>query len=246
MSEKERTIRLTQPEIQEHIEAGLENLRDLCRIYDEGRPYVSFSMATEVKRILDSNSYTRRVRGVKNFPTPRGRNDKGNLVVEAKLIVVRFGDNPPVADFLPKYQRDRVEPVLLTFREWWNRDIIHRASAAPPGTPPDMIPLRLEQQIPYDKRKTLVRRIFVAMMRDKLGAHLDDEIPETLDVLQKSHSFGVSLAVTTPAGEFDTFDGTLPVRTGPAAAMMRQISQEVMVAYGLAEIWESHQAISTP
>ncbi|GAM98090.1 hypothetical protein U91I_01720 [alpha proteobacterium U9-1i] len=94
-----------------------------------------------------------------------------------------------------------------------------------------MVPLDPEKQIPYEKRKRLVRREFVELMRNKLGAHLDEEIPELLDALQRSESFGVDVEWRVPTGVVSIGAGTLPVVVGPAAAMMRKISQELIDAY---------------
>jgi hypothetical protein len=76
-----------------------------------------------------------------------------------------------------------------------------------------MIPLRVEDQVPFNKRATLVRERFVGMMRNKLGAHLDTEIPEMLDELQRSHLFGGDIQTQAPDGRFlSSLDGTLPVK----------------------------------
>lgn len=246
MKETQRSIRLTEAQLQGHIDNGLRILKHLCDRYDNGHPYVVFTMATEIQRILDSNAYARRLSGSKNYPSPKSRSDRTNLLADPKLVVASISGDPPVVDFIPVFcGRPEVKTESLKFRDWWSRDKIYRASAALPGMPGDLIPVRPEEQVPYEERDTLVRERFIDMMRDKLGAHLDEEIPEALDNMQKSHSFGVSLSVQTPSGEFNTHDGTLPVRTGPAAAMMRQISQEVLVAYGLEAMWVD-TAISAP
>ena len=70
-------------------------------------------------------------------------------------------------------------------------------------------------------------------MRNKLGAHLDREIPEELNNLQKAHSFGISIRVEANGRILDTIDGTMPMKTGPCAAMVRQIAYEIVEAFRL-------------
>ena len=183
---------------------------------------------------MAGQGYIARMRGCRKFTTPERVNNPFDLTVEIKLIFAEVRGLPPILDFKPAFHGGCSQTKTLNFRDWWNRDVIYRASAAMPGTPPDLIPLRPQDQVPYEKRQTLERRTFVKDMRNKLGAHLDKEIPELLDNLQRSHSFGIAFAIETPSGVLRTADGTLDVRTGPAAAMMRQISQEILVAYGLA------------
>lgn len=101
-----------------------------------------------------------------------------------------------------------------------------------PGERRGPIPLDPSKQVPYFKRRVLVRRDFVELVRNKFGAHLDEEIPDTLDALLKAQIFGADFAVNVAGEVHSIANGKLPVVSGPAAAMMRMISEEVLVGYG--------------
>ena len=71
----------------------------------------------------------------------------------------------------------------------------------------------------------------IETIRNKLGAHLDRDIPEELNQLQKAHAFGISIRAAIDGKTLDTIDGTMPMKTGPGAAMVRQIAHEVLEAF---------------
>jgi hypothetical protein len=71
----------------------------------------------------------------------------------------------------------------------------------------------------------------VDLLRNKMAAHQTDEMPQLLDDLQSSNTWG-AFACTTPEGTLSTDDGSLTVKVGPLPAMMRQITHELLLAYG--------------
>ena len=230
-------IKQSERELISHIENTVLILKHMCKVFDDGSPYICFSMATEVEKILTSNSVAVDYRSKKLFPSPISNPNYGenNLLAEHRLIEAQILGDIPTVDFLPVF-RNQWQPENLKFVEWWNRDIIFRAGAAKPGSPPGYLPPTEAEEVPYKRRSKLTRREFVDQMRNKLGAHIDAEVPELLNDLQKSSSFGITFAMARPDGsEVSTSDGTLPTRVGPAAAMMRQISHELLVAYGSAD-----------
>ncbi|WP_156387529.1 hypothetical protein [Methylobacterium sp. Leaf399] len=227
-----KSVRLSAEAINGHINEGLTTLQQLCEIYDNGRPYIAFSMATEIARILTDNSFSARLRAQQKFTTTPVDIVSENLCSQNKLIVMSIDNRGSAVDFIPQIMYNNYEPKELKFADWWNRDAIWVAGAAKPGLPMDMVPLDPKEQVPFSQRRRLVRRELVLMMRNKLGAHLDAELPEILDELQRVEIFGMGASITTPMGTFNTWDGTLPIRVGPSAAMVRQIGYEVLKAYG--------------
>ncbi|GLK54341.1 hypothetical protein JOD31_001508 [Methylopila capsulata] len=188
-------------------------------------------MATEIEKILVSNPIAVKYRSKKVFKTQDTPGDERNLMPEHKLIMGRLDSSVPIFDYLPIYQGDW-RPIEVDFVDWWNRDVIYRASAAKAGAPPGAIPLEPEDQVPYKRRQKFVRRDIVSMMRNKFGAHLDDSVPENLDELQKTSSFGINVSQVLDDGtELNSWDGSLNIGAGPCAAMMRQIAFEVLAAY---------------
>jgi hypothetical protein len=119
----------------------------------------------------------------------------------------------------------------MPFRVWWNRDIIYQASAAEPGTPPGLIPVNDTPVVPYEKREKVTRMQLVHLLRNKMAAHQPSEIPELLEELQSSNSWA-AFGCDTPDGHLSTLDGSLTVAVGPLPAMMRQITHELLIAYG--------------
>jgi hypothetical protein len=232
----DRTRRMTDKELAQHARHNLETIRELCILYDGGSQYIAFTLATEIQKFLTAGSNVR-LRGSKRFPTLQGDYTDRNLLTEHRLISFRvYPGEPPSVECRPAFPDTPLPVKLLKFREWWDRDVIFRASAAPPGWKnPTTVPLQKTEQVPYHERNRLTRRTFVEQTRNKFGAHLDREIPELLDQLQRNESLGMVLAVNINDSVFNTADGTLVMRVGPAAAMMRQIAHEVLVAYEIAD-----------
>lgn len=227
----ERRVQLTDEQVLAHVQASLETIRHLCRVFDEGHPYVAFTLASEVHRILTAGGAATRARGTRQFSTPPDDLPPNNLMPGNKLIAARLSGEPPEVSFMPLLSGSENQHRSLNFREWWNRDIVYRAGAAKPGESSALIPVRIEDQVPESQRETLTRRTFIELMRNKLGAHLDIDQPELLDHLQKSTAFGGTFVIETPAGLLSTEDGTLPMRVGPAAGMTRQIAHELLCAF---------------
>jgi hypothetical protein len=228
---------MTDEELAEHARQNLQTIRDLCALYDTSKHYIAFALATEVHKFLTTGSNVR-LRGSKRFPTLQDDYSKRNLLNEHKLIRFRVysgsGSGPPSLECRPAFPDTPFPVKPLKFREWWDQDVIFRASAAPlDWKNPITVPVQEADQVPYHKRRRLIRRTFVEQTRNKFGAHLDRDVPELLDELQRKESLGIVLAVNIDGTMFNTADGSLKMRVGPAAAMMRQIAHEVLAAYDL-------------
>lgn len=211
---------------------SLDTLAHLASVYDGGFAPISLLMATEVRKILTENAAATRLRGAISFTTPRGADDPRNLLSMNKLTIARLGGNAPTLTFCPQFYLPQPEQlVALPFRDWWNKDIIYRASSAPRGTPAGMIPVNDSPTVPFDKREKITRMGLVNLLRNNLGAHQTAEMPEIIDVLEEARSWG-NFAMGTPDGMLSTDDGSLKVLVTPMSAMMRQIAHELLVAYG--------------
>jgi hypothetical protein len=219
-------------ELEQHINESVTTLLQLCDIYDSGRPYIAFNMATEIASILTENAVAARIRAAKTYTISARGADKNNLNAHNSLVFMRIDTSPPKADFIPVFQWDYQGTKSVNFAEWWNRDIVWVAGSAKEGVPLGLIPLDPAEQVPWEKRARLVRRELITMMRNKLGAHLDTVLPEILDQMQRAEIMGMGASVVTDNGELFTWDGTLPIGIGPGAAMVRQISHELLTAYG--------------
>jgi hypothetical protein len=235
----DRTRRMTDEEVAEHARQNLQTIRDLSALYDKGSHYIAFTLATEVHKFL-TTSRNVRLRGSKRFPRLQDDYTERNLLNEHKLISFRVYSGsssvPSSLECRPAFPDSPFTIKPLKFREWWDRDVIFRASAAPLGWKnPITVPVQEVDQVPYHERRRLTRRTFVEQTRNKFGAHLDEEIPELLDELQRKESFGIILAVNINGTIFNTADGSLHMRVGPAAAMMRQIAHELLVAYEVSD-----------
>jgi len=205
----------------------LRNIASLCRIYDEGHPYIAFSLASEIHKLLTASSAMNAVRGDKLFPTVDLTYSDLNILPEHRLIkALVYRDH---VEFHPALDGAK-GPKSLKFRDWWNRDIIYRAGAS--KNPMAVVhPVRESEQVPRNKRRTLTRRIFVELVRNKLRAHVDNDLPETLDALQRANAMGINVSVDLGDRMLNSIDGTLPMTIGPAAAMIRQISYELLSTF---------------
>jgi len=226
--------RLAEDELWGHFQKSLETLQHLAKVFDDGHSPIAFSMATEVYKILTENSSATRLRANKIFTTPSF--DAGPNIISAvhKLTLVSFGGTPPAISFDPIFYGVSYGVENLDFRTWWNRDVIFRASAALPGTPPGILPVNDTPAVPFEKREKLTRMRFVQLLRNKAGSHLESEWPMLFDELDDEKGWG-GFAIHTPDGEFSTENGTLSIRRRQVGSMMRQITHELLIAYDFAD-----------
>ena len=100
-----------------------------------------------------------------------------------------------------------------------------------------MFPVGDSDVVPYEERERLTRVQFVGDLRNSIGAHPSTELTAILHDVLDPHSFGGAFVIGRPDGsELSTEDGTLPVLVTPAEALMRQIAQELLIAYGLEDL----------
>lgn len=230
---KFKSRKLDETELLALFDQSLSTLSHLASIYDSGFHPIALQMATEVHKLLTQDGPATRLRGLRRFATIDTGDQSRILNAMHKLVGAQLSGQPPKLDFIAKFQMPDPDRTMenLSFKEWWNRDIIYRASAALPGSPPGIIPINDSPSVPFDKRETINRRDFVAMLRNKLGAHQDGDLPILLDELEDARSWG-GFICNTPEGTLSTEDGTLTTGATIMAAMMRQIAHEVLVAYG--------------
>jgi hypothetical protein len=221
----------TEAELKALHDGALTTLMHLARAYDTGAISVAFSMATEIIKVL-TTTYSARERkhSRRRFTTPIEIGPTTGPTPLHKIVHQRVFGPPPAIEFVPAY-KSGLEPEVMEFRDWWNRDLIYRASASPPGYPPGSIPLRREDWLPIDKRPRLTRRLFIDLVRNKFGAHLDENVPEELDRCLRTNMMGFDFQMTYGGKLYSTSDGSMPVVCPPAAAMVRQIAEEVLRAY---------------
>lgn len=213
---------------------SLDTLSQLVAVYDQGYTPIVFQIAVEVQKILCEGGLAVRLRGERKFLSSANDVDDGNLMPRYPLVAGRAGGTPPVLKYVPSFlspDKGAEKSRSLVFRDWWDREAIYRASAAEPGSPPGMIPVNDTPTVPFTKRETLTRRETIGMIRDKLGAHQDDELPTVLDDLQSGLNYISIVLESSDGSELRTDDGTLPITVPPIAAMVRQIAHEVLVAY---------------
>ena len=211
--------KLSMDELANLSNQNLDTLAILARVYDDGYRPIIFTMATEIQKLLTENSSSVKLRGTKLFSSPDKPHDSRNLAPLYKLATIRVKSPPPILLFEPSYfSPDLPSPVAMTFRDWWNRDLIYVAGA-------------ISGELTYARRQSLTRLRLVSLIRNKLGAHQAPEMPVLLDELETAWNW-LGFDVSTPEGIVSTHDGSLPIVVGPIAAMMRQICHEVLEAYG--------------
>ncbi|WP_294173219.1 hypothetical protein [uncultured Sphingomonas sp.] len=200
-------------------------------VYDQGYSPIGSSIATEVYKVLTENGEATRPRGKLNFSGPLDYDNPSVLSEVEKLTFMELGGDPPKLGYLPIYRSGDVQKFTMSFRDWWNKDVIYRASAAMPGSSPGMIPVNESPSVPYDKREKLTRLRLVQLLRNKVGSHLEADWPLLLDQIDDERAWGIA-TIQTPDRVLSTQDGTLKVEVRRLPAMMRQISHELVEAYG--------------
>ncbi|TPG51673.1 hypothetical protein EAH76_16805 [Sphingomonas glacialis] len=235
---------MTDDELLASFDQSLTTLTHLAQTHDDGYHPICLAMATEVHKILAGNGSTAKLRGTRVFLTVDFGEESEMLNAMHKLVGARVTGAVPALDFIPDFQFGQDITNALKFGDWWNTDVIYCASAAIPGDNPGVIPINASPLLPFDKRQTINRRDFVSLLRNKRGAHQDDDMPQLLDELETSRSWGV-FECQTPAGVLSTLNDTLLTGASMMAAMMRQIVHEVLLAYGRAAppalVWEVEQ-----
>jgi hypothetical protein len=126
------------------------------QIYDAGHPPIVFNMAVELKKLLIDNTSAVKLRGSHRFSTYDDDHNERTISPSEKLIARRLCGDPPVLEVRPQFYSAGLPIVNLPFRDWWNRDVIYRASAALPGTPVGRIPMDRSARVPYDERSKTI------------------------------------------------------------------------------------------
>lgn len=223
--------KLDEEEMQAAINDSLSNLSITAKVYDEGHAPIAYVMATLISWLMTANGAPAKIRAGKKFHSPTEEFPRGALSVYQPLILTAMGGPTPSASHIPSFYLPPRSLKSLSFSEWWEKDVIYRAGAAPRGTmPPGSVPVNSAPLVPFDEREKLVRREFIKLIRDKRGAHPDQEWPSILDDVQEP---GFGMMIETPEGLLSTVDGTLPIIAAPLGAMVRQIAHEVLIAYGI-------------
>jgi hypothetical protein len=226
-------VRLTQEELATHIASSLINIRRLCEIFDSGHHYIAFTLASEIHRFLISGQRALQIRGDRSFPSPAFDYSEQSVGTEVKLIAVggRWDKPEEGAYFAP--MKDVHGLKKLPFRDWWNREVIYRTRLSEEGRSSLNRTSIFARGRPWiseeafkrimQERRLLTRRTFIELVRNKFGAHLDEEVPETLSELMRTDilDFGVIY------GGRSITDSLIP----PVAAMVRQIAYEVILAF---------------
>lgn len=229
MKSTDTIISLSPEEILQQLVRSLGALEKLCSLYDGGHTEAAFMMSTELIKLFESGAHSKKFIAKRLFPTvvlsDVIKPIPGNQSTENNLVSVEMRQAPPGLYFIPNFKIQMFEPRFIRFQVWWEKDIVHRASAAPPGSSQHHI---FQNPVPYEKRRTLTRRELVRLVRNKIGSHIDPNIPETLRNIQSQYGLGVGYHLN----ELHTIDGSLPMIVSPVEAMMRQIGHEVMVAFG--------------
>jgi hypothetical protein len=222
--------RLTDDELLSHFADSLTTLQHLTDIFDRGHPPIVFSMATEVAKMLTENSAAMRARKLVMFPSPASEEQRGNMMAYNRLIMAQIGSN--WAACVPMFLCPPGMPIKrLPFSEWWS-EVIYRANAALPGSIPGMIPVNDSPYVKWEDRIKTSRMGVVTMLRKKLGAHIDaKDFPKLLDDLVETRNW-INFRVQDGDRILSSDDGSLEIRVGPLPAMMRQVSEEILIAYG--------------
>lgn len=226
-------IRRSDPELMADIQRNLTSLQLLADVYDRGHPGIAGEMATLVEKIFVNTRAAAEDRGRRAFPSPVYDDTPTNLAAYHHAVGLVIGGDPVAASFFPMFAMTPDPPAHQRFKVWWESEPIYRASAAKPDGPANLIPLVPEEQVPYAERERFTRQGFVNDLRNAVGSHASDTIPALLNDLYQTGAFGAEAAVQIEGRVLSLSDGTLPLKVGTAEAIMRQIAEEVLMAFGL-------------
>lgn len=164
--------------------SSIRTIELLCDAYDKGEYHVSRELCSVLSRLIDDElKNTGRRRSVR-LPTLTHPFSDRNLIPQFAHVAYRLGGNCPLEVlFFPAFsgQEDNVSNKNLKFSEWWNEPVIIEGAGGMSG----LIPLKASDQIPFAKRRKLVRREVVSIIRNKMGAHYDKAETEGVRFLMK-------------------------------------------------------------
>jgi len=226
--------KLSEAEKKADFEQDLDLLVSLCEDFDNGRIEYAFLIATQIQKILTEGQVAIQRRGSTSFPSPVSQDKSSSLSAHYLLTGFRLSGGP-IAEgtFVPIFEMGTSAGWhKMKFSKWWAEPVF-RASAAPPGTPPGLIPVNDSPTIPFEKRERLSRRLIIQTLRNHRGAHSLEDFPDLLEKIDGPDSWGGFGMIDEKTGqEFTTSDGTLDWKIGQLAATVRNIASEVLAAFG--------------
>jgi hypothetical protein len=236
-----RPRKLRDEELMEQVQAHLSNVELLATAYDSGSIFVSGLLAVALDNVLTDLPVSKIFRANLTFqgpvgPSHYGMDERRMLSPLHKLFVTRIGGSSPEAECIPVFREasaGATEMQQMDFKTWWNRDVVFRAGAAKPelNLGAGVVAMWPEDHVPYEQRVTLTRREIVKTLRNKIGGHVNTEIPELLDRLRTGQLLSFNAVVSTEDGSTRSLaEGTLPLLASPMDASVRQIAFELLAA----------------
>jgi len=230
--EKRGRVKVGDQALVDGIQQDLDTLEVLADAYDAGKFTVAPAMSTAVLNIF--NVQIRSVveaRGKLAFPTPLEVTNQTNLLETHRLICMRSTSDPATLTFIPS-ARSENGTAHQGFKTWWENEPIYIAGAAEPGAPEGFIPNQ-GKEVPGEKREKRTRMQFCTDLRNTVGSHKDSETTAVIHDLRKTYLAGIVMDWEHKDGSVSsTDDGSMKILNTPADAVMRQIAEEVLIAYG--------------
>ena len=138
------------------------------------------------------------------------------------MMRVSSSNGVTTAEFMPVgLDKPRKGIQQRDFKGWWN-EIVFVAGAAKLGGDQSMIPIRDEEQIPYESRVKLSRQQIVRLYRNKFGSHTDRNIPKKLRLLIDEGSWGAGIMSGDPKNPTP-----VKIQNSPIEATICQIGKEI-------------------
>lgn len=206
---------LGKPELRQRFFDTLKNIKSMCDIYDQGNFEIYASMTTELSKLFMEGD-GKLIRNEFFYLTSKRKVHAKHLTPQHPLVYVRSQTNVDGtgsithAHVLSNPQPNNIEEVK--FNEWWEKEIVFLDSPPRSGV-----------------REKLTRQQVIKLVRNKIGAHTDKEIPLVLDRLFDRRSWGNVIASQIQVGEdLETAMQRDNVINAPIHAMVRQICAEVL------------------
>ncbi len=220
-------------EARQRFDQSLSLIEVCCAAIDEGHNAMALPLSVELSNVLTADGFATRKRGEVKFPSPSYEDHPTNMSAFHLLTGVTMSGAPPKGDFTPYALLGEDSGWNhLKFSKWWN-EVVFRASNAKPGLPIGVIALRPEDQVPFDKRERLTRRLVVRTLRDHSAAHHLSEYPAILDEIDGPSSWGgFGFQDESTGTTYSTDDGSMEWGRGQLAAMIREIAEETLIAFG--------------
>lgn len=180
-------------ELKDAFIGSIRLLKTLCDEYDDGNYYASNLMSVEIDKILNNLSTVLQLRKKRLFYCYTNKENPRNLSKSFNFVGTQVNANSNrghmfEVKFFPYLDQLVSSPKKIPYSNWIERVVVRKGAGE--GM---YIPVRFEDQTPFEKREKLTLKQLLKHIRNKSGAHFDLNLNEEIVIAgyKDNLSFGI-------------------------------------------------------